>query len=139
MAARGTISKHLILFDGGCGLCSRAINFVAQRDTAGIFGFESLLSDRAKGILESRSIRAIDPETSFVLANWNTPRESVLDRSTAAIFVLRRLGWPWAAFAALAWVPKPLRDQLYDQIARNRGKLSGGLPTCSLPETARKD
>ena len=45
---------------------------------------------------------------------------------------LRRLpGWHWAPL--LRVVPRPVRDGLYDVVARNRYALFGRLDTCMVP------
>jgi len=53
-----------------------------------------------------------------------TTEGRVLVRSAAVLHILRRLGGPWAALAAVgSLVPRPLRDALYDLIARVRLRL----------------
>jgi predicted DCC family thiol-disulfide oxidoreductase YuxK len=52
-------------------------------------------------------------------------------RSDAAIAALSSLpGWRWFAF--LKWVPKPVRDAIYTQIAGNRYKWFGRTDVCDL-------
>jgi predicted DCC family thiol-disulfide oxidoreductase YuxK len=41
-------------------------------------------------------------------------------RSEAALRVARRLGFPWSLAVLARAVPRPLRDRLYDAIARRR-------------------
>ena len=51
---------------------------------------------------------------------------ALLVRSDACIYVLRQLGGGWRIAAALvAAVPRPLRDALYDGIARSRHRVFG--------------
>jgi predicted DCC family thiol-disulfide oxidoreductase YuxK len=44
----------------------------------------------------------------------------VYTRSTAALHIARRLCFPWPLFYALIVVPRPLRDAIYNLIARHR-------------------
>jgi predicted DCC family thiol-disulfide oxidoreductase YuxK len=51
---------------------------------------------------------------------------SLLIRSTACIHVLRRLGGGWKVIAAFtAAVPRPLRDVVYNLVARSRYRVFG--------------
>jgi len=51
---------------------------------------------------------------------------SVLMRSTAWVYILRRLGGPWKILAAfVAAIPRPLRDLVYNFIARIRYRVFG--------------
>lgn len=46
----------------------------------------------------------------------------------------RYLGGTWGAVARLATlVPRPIRDWVYDQIARHRHTIIPGDPSCMLP------
>jgi predicted DCC family thiol-disulfide oxidoreductase YuxK len=40
-------------------------------------------------------------------------------------------GWRWAR--GLRWVPRPLRDGVYDVVARNRYRWFGRSETCLVP------
>jgi predicted DCC family thiol-disulfide oxidoreductase YuxK len=77
-----------------------------------------------------------DPEalTSFyVVADFRTPAARVFTRSDAALFVAGQLGWPWKAMRAAGILPKPLRDRLYDVVARTRYRVFGRYEQCLLP------
>src|SRR6476620_7888802 len=39
-----TAGRHLLLFDGHCGLCTAFVQFILPRDRGGIFRFASLSS-----------------------------------------------------------------------------------------------
>ena len=124
---------HLILYDGVCGLCGRAIEAVRQLDRAELFQYEPLQSATAERELGRHGINPDGLETAFVVAHQGTPKESVIDRSSAVLFVAVRLGWPWNAAAVLWCVPRPLRAWCYDRVARNRHLLGGGTDQCALP------
>jgi len=60
-------------------------------------------------------------------------------KSSAAVRVLWRLGFGWQLLGTLAWlIPLPLRDLLYDLIARNRYRLFGKHDTCRMPTPAER-
>lgn len=60
-------------------------------------------------------------------------REAVAERSEAALRVARYLGGWWILTLAARLIPRPIRDALYDLIARHRHKLVGGGASCLLP------
>ncbi len=133
MAARGLTPMHLILYDGVCGLCGQAIEAVQRLDRARQFRYEPLQNEAAEHELARHGLDAGGFETAFVVTFPGTPRESVLDRSSAILFVATRLGWPWRAAAVLWAVPKPLRDWCYDRFAQNRFGFGGRADSCRLP------
>jgi predicted DCC family thiol-disulfide oxidoreductase YuxK len=62
----------------------------------------------------------------------------VLAKSDAALAVAQHLaGFPrLLRFARL--IPRPMRDRLYDWIARNRYRLFGRIDTCERPDPTRR-
>lgn len=131
--------RHLILFDGGCGFCRRAVLSVAQSDPAGAFQFASLGSDLGRKLLAQRGISQSGAGTMFVLPDWQRSLQPALDRSAAALFIARRLAWPWKSLAALGLLPQRFLDRCYDAVARNRGRLASGANACALPDRAVQD
>jgi predicted DCC family thiol-disulfide oxidoreductase YuxK len=54
-------------------------------------------------------------------------------KSDAALTVLSHLpGWGWVHVLRL--VPKPLRDAIYNLVARNRYRIFGKYETCFVPD-----
>lgn len=54
-------------------------------------------------------------------------------KSDAALGAIASLGGAWRLAALLRAVPRPLRDFLYDAVARNRYRWFGKRETCRLP------
>jgi len=54
-------------------------------------------------------------------------------RSTAALKIARRLKFPWSLLSAFFIIPKPLRDGVYNWIARNRYRWFGKKEACMVP------
>lgn len=118
----------VLLFDGVCNLCNTSVQWVLLRDNAGIFRFAALQSETGQALL-ARVGLVHESFDSVVLVDGNR----VFTRSDAALEVLRRLGWPWAAFVVLRWVPRGLRNTVYDWVARNRYRWFGRQEACFLP------
>ncbi len=60
-------------------------------------------------------------------------------RSDAALFLARRLPWPWPLLAAFILLPRPLRDALYGIVARHRYRWFGRRESCMLPSADTAD
>ena len=118
----------ILLFDGVCNLCSRAVQFVIRHDPARRFRFAALQSETGRRLLAEHGLPA-DTLDTFVLVEG--PR--CFTRSDAAIELARRLSgaWRWLRIAAL--VPRPLRDRLYGVVVRNRYRWFGRRESCMVP------
>jgi predicted DCC family thiol-disulfide oxidoreductase YuxK len=114
-------------FDGTCNLCNRAINFLIDHDGSGRLRFAPLQGVTFAAI--SRDRPELEGLDSFVL--WDGGRLHV--RSSAALRALGALGGPWRLSAALLAIPRPLRDRVYDFIARRRYRWFGRNETCRVP------
>jgi predicted DCC family thiol-disulfide oxidoreductase YuxK len=54
-------------------------------------------------------------------------------KSSAALRIARRLKAPWPLCSALLVVPPPLRNLVYDLVARNRYRWFGRSESCRVP------
>lgn len=121
----------VLLFDGVCGLCHRAVAFVLARDRRGVFRFASLQSEVGRALAARCGLRP-DALDTLVLVEG----ERCSTRSTAALRVARRLTGAWPLLAALLVVPRPLRDAVYDAVAARRYRWFGRYDSCPLPPPA---
>jgi predicted DCC family thiol-disulfide oxidoreductase YuxK len=115
-------STELLFYDGHCGLCDRAVKFVLKHDRSGnAFRFAPLQGPTFEWRVPAESRENL-PDSVVVL----TFEGSLLVRSDAFIHILRRLGGGWRTLAnALAVIPRPVRDSVYDFIARIRYRIFG--------------
>jgi predicted DCC family thiol-disulfide oxidoreductase YuxK len=119
---RAAPTREIIFYDGHCGLCHGAVKFVLRHDASGgLFRFAPL----AGPTFQSRvppDRQASLPDSIVVLAEDG----SLLLRSNAFLHILRRLGRGWGILAGLLRViPRPVRDFVYDFIARIRYRVFG--------------
>jgi predicted DCC family thiol-disulfide oxidoreductase YuxK len=131
---RGT---HLVLYDGVCGLCNFASQFILARDPRGTFDFASLQSATGRRWLE-RSGRNPDDLESFVLVRHYRTSPAVLDKSAAALAVVADLGAPWSWLRVFRVLPAGVRNALYDVIARHRYRWFGRYDVCRIPTPAER-
>ena len=118
----------VILYDGVCVFCSRWVRFVAVRDVERRFRFTAIQSDYGRRLAAAVGIDPADPDTNAVIHGgiaWF--------KSDAALTVLGALPrWGWVR--VLREVPKPLRDAVYNLVARNRYRIFGKYEECFVPD-----
>jgi predicted DCC family thiol-disulfide oxidoreductase YuxK len=120
LGPRRDASPATLFYDGGCGLCHRAVRFVIAEDRDGRgFRYAPLGSEAFVRVIPPAE-RAALPD-SLVLV---TPDGRIRSRSAALREIGFRLGGLWRA---LAWggglVPAGLLDRGYDWIARVRSGM----------------
>jgi predicted DCC family thiol-disulfide oxidoreductase YuxK len=118
----------VILFDGVCNLCNGFVTFVIARDPAGRFRFGPLQSAASRRLLGSIDSDAEWPDSLVLVENGRA-----WSRSTAALRVARRLKFPWPMAYVFILVPRPLRDWIYDRVARHRYQWFGRRAVCMVP------
>ena len=118
--ATSTTGPEVLFYDGGCGLCHRAVRFILWADPEGrAFRFAPLGGVTFQAQVPA-SERAHLPDSLVV----RTAEGGLLTRSAGVLHILRRLGGGWRVLAALfGLVPRPLRDAAYDFVARIRLRL----------------
>ena len=122
------LNENILLFDGVCNLCNGMVSFIITRDKKGKFKFSSLQSEAGRSWLERVGLSENEFDSFVLIKN-----ENYYLKSTAALKTLRELGGIWKIFYVFIWVPRPLRDFLYDIIAKSRCKVFGKRNTCMIP------
>ena len=123
-----TPTSPVILFDGVCNLCSRAVSFVIARDPQGRFRFAALQSAPARHLLRQHGLPTAELSTVVLVDG-----ERTYTKSDAVLRIVRRLSFPWPLLVVGRLVPRPLRDAAYDWVARNRFEWFGRRRTCLVP------
>lgn len=131
--------RHVLLFDGVCGLCNRVVRFVLARDRRRLFRLAPLQGAAGRRILAAHGRDPDRLETLYVVADYASGTGTVLSRSAAVLFVVGQLGWPWRLATALRWMPAALRDRLYDAVAAHRYRFFGRLAACPAPDPRCRD
>jgi predicted DCC family thiol-disulfide oxidoreductase YuxK len=117
----------IAFFDGVCNLCNRSVDFLIRHDRRGVLRFAPLQGTTFAEV--ARGHPELAGTDSFVLAEGG--RLHV--RSTAALRAAMAMGGAWRLCAAFLLVPRPLRDRVYDFVARRRYRWFGRRETCRLP------
>ena len=122
------VGEHpTLFFDGVCGLCNEAVDFLIARDPAGVLRFAPLQGETA-----AKALPAVDTERLKYLVLLDGAGRSI--RTAAVVRALSHLGGRWRAAAWLLWaIPKPLRDAGYHLVTLVRYRVWGKKETCRLP------
>jgi predicted DCC family thiol-disulfide oxidoreductase YuxK len=121
--------KYIVVFDGVCHLCNGFVNFLLERDKNDRLRFGLLQYTEKLGADESIRQNISSTDSVAFIAD-----DKVYFRSTAVLKILKRLGRGWQLFYIFMLVPKPVRDWLYDFVARNRYKWFGKKDVCMVPD-----
>lgn len=122
-------SRQIVLFDGVCNLCNGVVRFILARDPAGRFQFASLQSEAARRLLGE-----VPPETIVFVDDGAT-----FTKSAAALRIARKLCFPWPLLYAFIAIPRPIRDLIYQWVARNRYAWFGRRESCMVPSPEVQD
>lgn len=122
-------ADFIVIFDGVCGLCHRAVRWIMKRDRRRCFRFCPMQSGRAAELLRENNIDASTDETMVLILG-----DRWFVKSEAALEIARVLGFPWSGLAVTRVVPVAFRDALYDQVARRRLGWFGRRQICELTE-----
>jgi predicted DCC family thiol-disulfide oxidoreductase YuxK len=132
-AATAWPDDDVILYDGVCVFCSRWVRFVAARDADRRFRFTAIQSSYGRRLAQAFDINPEDPDTNAVVHDG-----IACFKSDAALMVLSHLpGWGWLRVFRL--VPNPLRDAVYNLVARNRYRIFGRYEACFLGDARFRD
>ena len=121
-------SQPLIVFDGVCVLCSGFVRTVVRLDRKNRFRFATAQSPFGEALFRKYGLRTDSYETNLVLIDG-----AAFMRLESLVAVMAELGWPWRAARVLLLLPRPIRDWLYNRIARNRYALFGRKDSCDIP------
>ena len=131
-------SKAIVLYDGVCGLCNRAVQFLLKRDRHDRFQFASLQSDVAARMLQRHGMDAKSLDTVYAVLNYGEPNETLLAKGDAFLFFAKVIGGIWSVAQVGRIIPRPIRNWLYDFIARHRYQVFGKSESCMLPDPKQR-
>jgi predicted DCC family thiol-disulfide oxidoreductase YuxK len=119
---------RILLFDGICNLCNAIVYFVIKRDSRSIIKFAAIQSEKGQLLSKALGIEADKIDSVVYIKN-----NFVFYKSTAALELLKDLGKIWSLFYIFIFIPKPIRDFMYDIIAKWRYRIFGKRNNCMMP------
>ncbi len=122
---------NIVLFDGICNLCNASVRFISKHDKYGKIQFASLQSEKAKELLKNAAFNNENLHSIVFIAD-----EKIFLKSDAAIEIAKLLnGFPHY-LKYFQFIPRPIRNFVYDLIAKNRYRLFGR--SCSVQPSSQK-
>ena len=128
-------NKQLILFDGICNLCNNAVLYIIKHDKNNRFMFTALQSESGKQITEHFNIDTSKIDSILLYS----PNNGITYKSTAALKIAHKLGFPRNLLVIFLIVPAFIRNWVYDYIAKNRYKWYGKRDECMIPTKELKE
>ncbi|WP_228236036.1 thiol-disulfide oxidoreductase DCC family protein [Allomuricauda sp. M10] len=122
-------NKKIILFDGVCDLCSGSVQFVIKRDKKDVFRYAAIQSEVGQQLIKDRRIDTSQVDSIILIE----PGVAYFTKSDAALEIAGELGGLWKLTSVFKWIPKSIRDVIYDFVARNRYKWFGKQESCMIP------
>lgn len=124
----------ILLYDGQCPLCLRAVRFVLRHDRHAVFRFCALQSELGRRLSHAG---ACDGESGESVLLYH--KGLCYGSSEAALRTLGLLPAPWSWLAVMRIVPPPVRNAVYRGIARRRGAWFGRNEACLFAVPGQED
>lgn len=120
--------SDVVVFDGLCKLCAASVIFILEREAGQALRFTPLQSPAGRRLMRELGFDAADAKTFVLIADGKA-----YVKSDAAIRAARYLRGSWKLLGLIRWIPRPIRDWVYDLVARNRYRWFGRLDACMAP------
>lgn len=127
-------ASKIVLFDGVCNLCNGSVQKIIENDSKNQFKFASLQSDFGQIFLAEHKLDNQNFK-SLVLIDGN----KYFTQSDAALRIGKELKGIYKISTILLWIPKFIRNSVYNIIAKNRYKWFGKQDSCWLPTEDLKE
>ncbi len=101
--------------------------FIIKRDSKAQFKFSTLQSLDLREIKSKYQVATL-PDSLLLI-----DRNRLFVKSSAALRIAKNLDGVWPLFYGFIIVPAPIRDWMYDLIAKNRYKWFGKRNSCMIP------
>lgn len=125
--------ETVVFFDGVCNFCNASVDFLARRDPRHVLKYASLQGETARRILPPELVAELS-----TVSLWKGGK--LYFRSSAILQALVSTGGMSGILGKMGlFVPAPVRDFVYDIVARNRYRWFGKRDTCRLPSMEERD
>ena len=115
------------LFDGVCILCSGAVRYTLAHEAAPVIRFVAIQSREGRALALQHGNDPLNPDSFLFIEN-----SAALRKSDGVIALARHLRGPARLLLLARFLPRLLRDWLYDRVARNRYRLFGRSADCMM-------
>lgn len=129
--------KHLVFYDGQCGLCDRVVQWVLEHDKKDLFVFAPL-----QGTTAAKELKDLPPEqkqldTLILVENYGSSDSRMYMLGKGAFRILWLMGGLWSIPGAISFLPGVLYNWGYRIVAANRHRFFGN-DSCTLPTESNR-
>jgi predicted DCC family thiol-disulfide oxidoreductase YuxK len=128
------MNRPIWLYDGVCVLCSTAVRYVLKYERKAEILFVAMQSERGRSLAREFGIDPDAPETFLFIEHGKSH-----GKSDGVIALASHVSGPARILRMGKAIPRPIRDWLYDRIARNRYNLFGRRDVCMRPDEKMKE
>lgn len=124
----------VVLFDGVCNLCNKAVQFIIQRDKNHLVKFSALQSETGRRLQQEYGLPPETISSIILIADGKA-----YTQSTAALKLCKYLTALWPLLYGFIIVPTFIRDGVYRWVAKNRYQWFGRQDHCMIPTPELKN
>ncbi|MBA3815942.1 MAG: DUF393 domain-containing protein [Parachlamydiaceae bacterium] len=124
--------KHLVFYDGKCGLCDQAVQFIIRQDIQEQFVFAPLQGITAKVKLETLPSSVKNEDSLILIENYQSTQPEITILGRGALRICWLLGGMLSILGLFSWLPSSCVDWAYKIVARNRHRFFSN-DQCVLP------
>jgi predicted DCC family thiol-disulfide oxidoreductase YuxK len=130
----------VLLFDGLCAVCNRAVRFVLARDPEGTMRFAPLQGETARAIRTRHpALAGVDALVLIERGQGSDAPDRVWVGSDAVLRIAEYLGGPWRSARVLRLVPHDVREGAYHLFAAWRHRLLGRPLQVPIPDARTRE
>lgn len=129
--------KHLVFYDGECGLCDHIVQILLKLDTGKKFVFAPLQGKTAEKLLKNVPNEVKSADSLILVTDYQRNERQLYLYGKAAFRILWLLGGAWKLLGWFSFLPSSLYDWGYRLIARNRQRFFSQV--CYIPSETEKD
>lgn len=130
------MSKHLLFYDGLCGLCDHAVQYVLKADKKDLFVFAPLQGKTAAKLLKQLPQEMRGADSLILVENYQQTDKRYFILGKGALRICWDLGGSWALLGVFSFLPSILYNWAYRFVARNRQRFFKN--ECILPDPKNK-
>jgi len=119
---------NILVYDGDCGICSSSVRYLLKNSKDRLLQAIPLQSEKGRQILADAGL---DAEKVDSLVYFN--EKGFHRKSDAVLELTKKMHGLFPYLNYLRFIPRRIRNSVYDFIARNRHRFDGLLSGCEVP------
>lgn len=130
--------KHLVFYDGTCGLCDHVVQILLKVDHKQQFLFAPLQGVTAKELLQNLPDSAKKEDSLVLVENYLSNNQKFYILGKAALRICWLLGGGWCLLGWMSFLPQGIFNIMYRFVARNRTRFFRE-DVCFLLDPSQRD